>query len=73
MEFRRVEWPERTCREPVHGRYSSYTCELPDLHQGPCVSFSVRDSVQRRDIWEDQQKAQEAPSGPETPKEAPAP
>lgn len=65
MEIKKAEWPERTCREPVHSRYSSYWCELPDLHKGPCVSLSVRDSVIRREMWEDQQKAAEAPQTPQ--------
>ena len=59
MEIKKAEWPERSCREPVWGRYQSYACELPDLHRGPCVSLSVQDSVQRREIWEDQQKGQD--------------
>ncbi len=69
MEIQKAVWPERSCREPVWGRYTAYTCELPDLHRGPCVSLSVQDSVKRREVWEAQQ---EAPSGPETPQEAPA-
>lgn len=70
MEISKAVWPERSCREPVWGRYQSYACELPDLHRGPCVSLSVKDSVQRREIWEDQQKA---PEGPQTVQEAQTP
>jgi hypothetical protein len=73
MQIQKAVWPERSCREPVWGRYMSYACELPDLHRGPCVSLSVQDSVQRREVWEDQENPQEAPSGPETPQEATAP
>jgi len=70
MEIRKAQWPERSCREPVWGRYQSYACELPDLHKGPCVSLSVQDSVQRREIWEDQQKA---PEGAQSAQEAQTP
>lgn len=70
MEIQKAQWPERSCREPVWGRYQSYACELPDLHRGPCVSLSVKDSVQRREVWEDQQKAQD---GPQTAQEAQTP
>jgi len=65
MEIQKVEWPERTCREPVHGRYQAYACELPDLHKGPCVSLSVRDSITRREMWEHQQTAADAPQTPQ--------
>ncbi len=70
MEIQKAVWPERSCREPVWGRYMSYACELPDLHRGPCVSFSVQDSVQRREVWADQQKA---PEGPQSAQEAQTP
>lgn len=48
-----AEFPQRTCREPVAGAYQNYNCELPDLHPGPCASFSVLQSVERRDAWEE--------------------
>lgn len=48
----KAEFPQRTCREPVAGEYQNYWCELPDIHPGPCASFSVRSSVERRDAWE---------------------
>jgi hypothetical protein len=62
MEIKKAEWPERSCREPVHGRYQAYACEMPDLHKGPCVSLSVRDSITRREMWE----AREAAEAPQT-------
>lgn len=46
------KFPQRTCREPVWG-IQAYACELADLHPGPCASFSVVDSVTRRDAWEE--------------------
>lgn len=48
----KAAFPQRTCREPVAGSYQNYSCELPDLHPGPCASFSVVSSVERRDAWE---------------------
>lgn len=47
----KAEFPQRTCREPVWG-VQAYACELPDIHPGPCASFSVKSSVERRDAWE---------------------
>lgn len=52
----RVEWPGRTCRDAVWGEHLAYTCELPDLHAGPCASNSVRASLQRREQWENSQQ-----------------
>lgn len=60
MEARKAEWPQRSCRDAVWGRFQAQACELPDLHQGPCMSYSVKDSVTRREAWEDAQKAAEA-------------
>ena len=57
MKIQKAVWPERSCREAVWGRHLAYTCELPDLHRGPCVSLSVQDSVQRREAWESAQEA----------------
>ena len=57
MKIQKAEWPQRSCRDAVWGQHLAYTCELPDLHKGPCVSLSVKDSVTRREMWE---KAQEA-------------
>lgn len=48
----KAEFPQRTCREPVAGAYQNYNCELPDIHPGPCASYSVLSSVERRDAWE---------------------
>jgi hypothetical protein len=48
----------------------AYTCELPDLHKGPCVSLSVKDSVTRREAWERAQKAAEAAQNEESEKTA---
>lgn len=49
--MKRAEFPQRTCREPVWAQ-QAYPCELPNIHPGPCASFSVKDSVERRDRWE---------------------
>lgn len=48
----KAEYPQRSCRMPVAGEFQDYPCELPELHPGPDASFSVRDSVIRRDAWE---------------------
>jgi hypothetical protein len=60
----KVEWPQRTCRDAVWGKHQAYTCELPDLHLGPCASQSVADSLRRREVWEqahqDQREDQQA-------------
>lgn len=49
----KAEFPTRQCKEAVWNEVSNaYPCELPDLHPGPCASFSVASTVQRRDAWE---------------------
>lgn len=58
----KASYPERSCRDHVHGDYVSYTCELPELHKGPCVSWTVRASLQRRQAWENAQKPVQEPS-----------
>lgn len=63
MKIQKAEWPQRSCRDAVWGRYQAHACEIPDLHQGPCVSLSVKDSVTRREAWE---RAQEAAGAAET-------
>jgi hypothetical protein len=60
MKIRKAVWPERSCRDAVWGQWAAYTCELPDLHKGPCVSLSVKDSITRREQWEKDQDAAEA-------------
>lgn len=42
----------------------AYICELPDLHLGPCMSQSVRDSMQRRVAWEGENPDQVTASHP---------
>lgn len=66
MEIKKAVWPERTCRDAVWGVHSAYTCELPDLHKGPCVSLSVKDSVTRREMWEKAQEAAQAAENDES-------
>lgn len=56
MKFKKVEWPERSCRDAVWGPMQAYSCELPDLHQGPCANQSVVASIQRREAWETSQE-----------------
>jgi len=49
----KAEYPVKMCRQPVWGANdAAYHCELPDMHPGPCASFSVQQSVQGRDAWE---------------------
>ncbi len=47
-----AEWPERKCREVVWHGDIAHTCEVIDLHPGPCASFSHPESVKARDAWE---------------------
>lgn len=47
-------YPEKTCREPVHGEHNNYWCELPLNHPGPCASYSVPFSVKTRDRYEEE-------------------
>lgn len=58
----RAAFPERSCRDHVWGEWQGYNCELPDLHKGPCVSWSVRASLQRRYWWEQAVPAGEEPT-----------
>jgi hypothetical protein len=49
-----ADYPSRKCREPVWGSHGmAYSCELPDLHLGPCASLSSQASVKVRDAWEE--------------------
>lgn len=48
-----AEYPQKRCREAVFNQVGmAYPCELPMLHTGPCGSFSVKESTDRRDAWE---------------------
>ena len=48
-----AEYPERRCREAVFNDAGmAYSCEVVDLHPGPCASFSVLASVERREQYE---------------------
>lgn len=60
----RAEYPQRTCREPVAGTYQMYTCEIAELHKGPCASLSSPASVAARDRWEKSQAALAAKAAP---------
>lgn len=53
----KLEWPQRSCREPVWTEFMAHNCELPEEHHGPCASNSVAASLQRRKAWEDAQDA----------------
>lgn len=48
----KVEFPNRTCREPVWKDGMVYNCEVIDLHPGPHASYSSRPSVEMRERWE---------------------
>ena len=58
--MRRAVYPQRSCRMPVHGEHQDYSCEVPDLHPGPCASLSDPASVARRDAWERSHQGWEA-------------
>lgn len=46
------EYPMRTCREPIFDEFGAgHSCELPDLHRGPCVTLSSRATLQRHKAW----------------------
>ena len=46
-------YPKRKCREAVFNDHGmAYTCELANLHTGPCASMSVARTVVARDRWE---------------------
>lgn len=48
-----VEYPQKKCREPLFNSSGmGYTCDVVLMHPGPCASFSVKTSVERRDAWE---------------------
>lgn len=59
MEIPKLAWPQRTCRDTVWGQFQAYTCELADLHHGPCASQSVLASLQRREAWEKAQQSEQ--------------
>jgi hypothetical protein len=50
--MKKAEYPQRSCRQPVQGKHADHSCELPEHHPGPDASFSVPESVRRRDAWE---------------------
>lgn len=57
--MQKAEYPQKTCREPVFGDSGiGYACELPNMHTGPCATFSSTGSVQRRDRWEAENQSQ---------------
>lgn len=48
-----VEWPGRTCREQFwKNEFTSVSCDVPEMHDGPHASFADPASVARRDQWE---------------------
>lgn len=47
-----VEWPARKCRQTIWKGDTAYSCEVVDLHPGPCATFSDTDGMTRRDEWE---------------------
>lgn len=51
--MQRAQYPAKTCRDPLFNDHGmGYACELPDLHPGPHATFSIADSVMRRNAWE---------------------
>jgi hypothetical protein len=53
--LKKAEYPQRSCRQPVAGQWIDHPCELAGaegIHPGPCASFSVPESVVKRDAWE---------------------
>jgi hypothetical protein len=58
------KYPQRTCRQPVWGEPdAAYSCDLKVdnlgmSHPGPCASYSVPASMQRRQAWEQSEEGQ---------------
>lgn len=53
--MKKAEYPQKSCRLAVPGAHQDYPCELPGaegLHPGPCATFSIKASAERRDAWE---------------------
>lgn len=62
--MRIAEYPVKACREAVWNDVGlAYTCELPNLHMGPCASQSVARSVKARDAWEEANPDQATATG----------
>jgi hypothetical protein len=52
--MQKAEYPEKTCREGLMSEAGiGYHCELPNLHAGPCASFSIPHTVKARDKYEE--------------------
>lgn len=47
-----VEWPARKCRQTIWRGDTALSCEVIELHPGPCATFSDQASHERRDEWE---------------------
>lgn len=49
-----AQYPLKKCREAVWNDFGmAHTCELVNLHNGPCASTSVARTVKARDAWEE--------------------
>lgn len=55
-ELWNVVFPDRKCREPVWNDVIAHSCDLLDLHKGPCASQASHQSIQRRHQWHKQQE-----------------
>jgi hypothetical protein len=52
--MQKAEYPEKACREGLMSETGiGYNCELPLMHAGPCASFSIKSTVERRDRYEE--------------------
>jgi hypothetical protein len=52
--MKKPQFPQRSCREHVAGVHDQMgTCDVVLGHPGPCASYSVGESVKRRDAWEE--------------------
>lgn len=47
-----VQWPARKCRETIWKGDIALSCEVIDLHPGPCATFGDQGSLERREAWE---------------------
>lgn len=53
--MRKVEFPDRSCREHVYGdNYQADVCGVVLGHPGPCASLAIPRSAELRDQWEEE-------------------
>jgi hypothetical protein len=52
--MQKAAYPEKSCRDGMMSPTGiGYSCELPTLHAGPCATFSIPQTVEARDKFEE--------------------